>query len=309
MIHNLNPNQFYTNRSYLTQWFLEDTLVVTDNDFQNVELTQQLLQTHPVRHQVIDITHNPYKEEWLSMSANVILTNNFSFWYDPKPNFVFFPLFLWMYSLRSNLWWSGFSFDAGSNKTKEIMCLNNRPRPHRTWLWDRFNSTGVISKMVYSFTQPDSQAEKYCWHYPLNIESENFDLTRNDIGVDHLVYTQCAVNLVTETCTDFTYVSEKTCKPFIARQIPILVSSHNVNQFLTDAGLDMFEDIVPWRTWDNDQDEKSRLVKIADFVESWVNSGTILTDYQKALPRLERNKQYFHSEQFRDRIMNQMVKL
>ena len=35
MIYHLNPAQYYTNRTYLTQWFNQDTLVITDNDFQN----------------------------------------------------------------------------------------------------------------------------------------------------------------------------------------------------------------------------------------------------------------------------------
>lgn len=306
MITYLHPERFYSNRSYLTQWFPDDILVVIDSDFQNPSEVKTLLEQTKSKY-IIDITHNPYKEEWLQIGADTILTNNFQFWYDPKPNYVFFPLFLWMYSLRTNLWWSGFSFDTGSNKTKGLMCLNNRPRPHRTWLWNRFNHTGSIAQMVFSFTKPDANDSDYSWQYPLNIDNEDFNLHRNDVGVDHRVYYDCAVNLVTETCTDFTYISEKTCKPFIARQIPIIVSSHNINKFLSDIGLDMFGDIVPWHTWDSDTDELSRLSKIADFVESWTASGTMLSDYKRVLDRVERNKQYFHSEAFRNRIMNQML--
>jgi hypothetical protein len=114
------------------------------------------------------------------------------------------------------------------------------------------------------------------------------------------------VNIVTETVTDLCYISEKTCKPFISRQIPIIVSSVGVNQFLKDIGLDMFEDIVPWATWDSESDENIRINKIVEFVEQWIKSGTVLEDYHRVIDRVERNKKYFHSEKFRDIIMVQM---
>jgi len=68
----------------------------------------------------------------------------------------------------------------------------------------------------------------------------------------------------------------------------------------------MFSDLVPWPTWDSTTDSVQRIYKIMDFVESWIRSGTVLDDYRKLLPRIQANKQYFHSEKFRQRIMNQM---
>lgn len=307
MIEFLNPDRFYTNRQYLTQWFLEDTLCVTDNDFENIDKTHQLLVQHPNPNRVLDITHNPWPDHRLPIDLTPRLTNNFEFYYKPTTGVIFFPLFLWMYSLRNSLWWEPFCFDQGTDKTQALMCLNNRPRSHRTQVWAEFNRRGIIDQCVFSFTEPvDHQKNLYSYPYPLTLENEKFDLLRNDIGVGHSVYKNCAINLITETVTDLTYVSEKTCKPFIARQIPILVGSVKINQFLTDIGLDMFADVVPWALWDNEPNETQRINKIIDFVESWLNSGTMLCDYKKLLPRIERNKQYFHSEQFRNRILNQM---
>jgi hypothetical protein len=150
------------------------------------------------------------------------------------------------------------------------------------------------------------EKDQYSYPYPLNIAGEQCDLTRNDIGVGHAVYRNCAVNLVTETDIDLTYISEKTCKPFMARQIPIIVGSAGVNKFLQDIGLDMFVDIVPWESWDSEIDFTIRLQKIVDFTEQWICSGTILDDYHRVLDRVEYNKQYFHSEKFRNKIMTQM---
>jgi len=274
MIQYLDPDRYYTNRSYLAQWFPENTLVVTDNDFENVQWTQALLTDKTY---VLDITHNPWPDNKKLIEAPVTLTNNFQFWYQPVEGQVFFPLFLWAFSLRKSLWWAGFSFDAGNKKTQGIMCLNNRSRPHRTWLWEEFTKRNLTDLMMYTFvgdrTLPDEVA----------------DSTRNDVGVDHWVYNQYAVNLVTETDVDLTYISEKTCKPFVARQIPIIVGSTGINQFLSDVGLDMFSDVVPWRTWDSEPDSAIRLQQIVDFTESWIRSGSILSDYNRLQSRVESN--------------------
>jgi hypothetical protein len=268
---------------------------VNDNDCENETQSVRLLAD---KKYIFDITHNPFPDytSTLEKNAQVILTNNFQFWYNPEPKRVFFPLFLWMDSNRTPLWHHHTVFDAGSNKTKSIMCLNHIERTHRTWLWNEFDRKSIIDKMVYTFrghrTLPNESSTSLC-------------LT----GIEHPVYSECAVNIVTETSVDLMYISEKTCKPFMANQIPVIVGSAEVNKFLQDVGLDMFEDIVPWRTWDSTTDLTERLQMIADFVEQWINSGTILSDYQRVLPRVERNKQYFHSEEFRNRIMNQMSNL
>jgi hypothetical protein len=271
---------------------------VTDSDCENEQNSVLLLAD---KQYIFDITHNPFPDyaSTFEKNAQLILTNNFQFWYNPETKRVFFPLFLWMYSNRTPLWYHHTEFDAGSNKTKTIMCLNKVSRYHRTWLWEEFNRRKLVDSMMYTFfgqkTLPDE--------FPGEVQ------IRNDVGVSHSVYSEYAVNIVTETSVDLMYISEKTCKPFMANQIPVIVGSAGVNTFLQDIGLDMFEDIVPWRTWDGVSDLTERLQKIADFVEQWINSGTILSDYQRVLPRVERNKQYFHSEEFRNRIMNQMSNL
>lgn len=294
MIHHLDPNKSYTNRSYLTEWFQDDILVITDNDFENIQFTRSLLSG---KKYILDITHNPWYDSNRLLDAPLTLTNNFQFWYNPDHKSAFFPLFLWAFSLRKSLWWPGFSFDAGNKKTQGIMCLNNRLREHRTWLWEEFTKRNLIDHMMYTFvgqrTLPD----------------ELPDSLRNDVGVDHWVYSQYAVNIVTETDINLTYISEKTCKPFVAQQIPIIVGSAGINKFLRDIGLDMFDDLVPWRSWDSEMDPTVRMQQIVEFVEHWIRRGSILDDYHRVIDRVKANKKYFHSEEFRSRIMNQMNSL
>jgi hypothetical protein len=92
-------------------------------------------------------------------------------------------------------------------------------------------------------------------------------------------------------------------------KIPILAGSTGINQFLSDIGLDMFSDLVPWHSWDHEPDSATRLQKIIDFAESWIGSGSMLADYDRVMARVQANKRYFHSEAFRNRIMIQMSNL
>lgn len=127
-----------------------------------------------------------------------------------------------------------------------------------------------------------------------------------DIGIKHGMYDHCAVNLVTESCMDWLSLSEKCCKPFAAQQIPVILGCQQINQFLSDLGLDMFSDLVPWQSWDSILDSNIRVQQVAEFVKQWINSGTIMQDYQRVLGRVQANKQYLHSKEFRQQLLKCM---
>lgn len=292
MLRHLDPNRWYTRRNYLAQWFDQGTLI-TDNDFEDPPRALALASDVPSQQRIIDITHNPYPDQMISLDSAVVLSNNWSWWYSPHDRFRFFPLFLWAYSLRKNLWWDDFVFDAGTAKTQGFMCLNRQTRPHRTRLYQLLQASGHTTRMAYSMDGS-------------GLPDEPSDPNRNDVGVAHEVYALTAVNIVTETTVDLSYVSEKCCKPFVAHQIPVMVGAQGINQFLSDIGLDMFGDLVPWAQWDSLPDPDQRLIKIAQFVAQWLDRGTVLEDYHRLLPRIRANKLWFHSEAFRQKIMCQM---
>jgi hypothetical protein len=290
----LNFAEFPINRDYLLQWFNQDILIVTDSDFINVDCTKKIDIDHSINKKpvVVDITHNPYPMSIIPIiDADLILTGNIEYFYNPKNGIVFFPLFLWMNSLRTNLWNTHYTFDAANTKTQGAMCLNSSKRPHRHQLYNLLQP--VVDQIVYTYGGKG---------LPGDVEGDY----RIDVSIKHPVYSQCAVNIVTETETEFQWLSEKICKPFMARQLPVVVAAAGINRFLEDVGLDMFSDIVPWQTWDSELKTVRRVEKIAEFVTNWVHRGTMLSDYNSVLNRIENNKQYFHSEKFRDLILAQM---
>ena len=303
MIHFIhNPPRFsHTNRSYLTQWFHKDVLIITDVDINEEANLEEMIAAHPCKNVLVDLSHNAMPESDIPefLKKFTILSTMFDKWYGnyAEHGIHYFPLWLWMFSCRSNQFFGPTVFDANGHKTQTIMCLNRNPIPHRARLRQLLDP--VVHDMVYTMD----------WRgLPGDYVEPHDQKIRIDISVGHPVYSQCAVNIVTETVVDRPSLSEKSCKPFVARQIPIIVGPRHANRFLSDLGLDMFEDLVPWKTWDDEPDVETKLQLISNFVISWVQSGTILPSYRSVTDRIERNKQYFHSESFRNRIMAQMKK-
>jgi hypothetical protein len=154
---------------------------------------------------------------------------------------------------------------------------------------------------------------------PINVTSE-LGVQKNKIplmwmdgasSVDSVEYRDHAINLVTETSlTEGIILTEKTCKPFLAYQIPIILGPIGANKFLRDIGLDMFEDYVPWQTWDNETDHKLKMQKIVSFLDQLLTGPTaeqdILLMHQQMHPRLVKNKQRFHSQEFLDLLTRQL---
>jgi hypothetical protein len=317
MIYNLNKD-FYGPRYYLSQWFFEDILVVTDLDIwkckqfghENTnELMSQWLQDHPCKNVVVDLSQNCFISHQIPdcLRNKPTFTSIYDEWYSQSaPNMHFFPIWMYTFSQRNNIRNEYCNvFDALGTKTQGAMCLNRGGRNHRIKFYNLIKDyeTQMCLTVPVDASMP--------WQ---NKRLPGDTLLRDglpqvDLSVEHPVYSQYAVNVVTETQINYPSITEKCCKPFIARQIPVIVGNAGVNQFHVDIGFDMFEDIVPWRTWDHHPDENIKLEKIAEFIKQWIDSGTILDDYHRVQDRVERNKQYFHSEQFRDLIMKNMPKI
>lgn len=318
MIYNITGIK---DRLYLYQWFYNDILLVTDdfiwekgvwsqekNKFLDINI-QEHLTAHTNKQIVLDLSQNCFPHNHIPdcLVDQTTLTAMYDHWYNQtSANIHFFPIWMYMYSNRNNF--NGMyrnRFDALGTKTQGVMCLNRGGREHRVKFYELMKD--YKGRMCLTAPIVDGlpwQTERLPDDV-LDIDG----LPMNDVGIENPVYDQYAVNVVTETQIDFPSLTEKCCKPFIARQIPIIVGNPGVNQFLVDLGIDMFEDVVPWRSWDNQNDKNIKLKMIADFIKSWVDSGNVLRDYNLVQDRVEKNKQYFHSDKFREIIMKNMPKV
>jgi hypothetical protein len=224
------------------------------------------------------------------------------------------------------VWYNTVTYDAGFEKSRSIMCLNSTQSWHRIYLFGQLVECSKFDQIDYSFVFPlgnvleklpipeymnTAELDHIRRHQDrLPIRLKNDDTTqKHDVGVGHPVYHECAINLVTETSiTEGVMLTEKSCKPFMAYQIPIIVGAVGANQFFEDIGLDMFGDYIPWQTWDHVLDHKLRIRMIVEFVNSLLtNPEEILLAHQSFRDRLIKNKEYFHSPAFENRLLDQIL--
>ena len=237
----------------------------------------------------------------------VIVSEDWTYYYKPQPNIIFFPYNLWIQSTQKiNQYYShniNTDFRCDLEKTKPLMCLNRNLQWHRLYILIKMTKAFWLPKVDFSFVLPVANRL-----YHPEVEQK---LTRKEINYlsrlalpIHLDYEQQQ----TETSVDEpNLVTEKTTKAFSAYQIPILIGKPGINQYLEDLGLDMFSDYVLWKTWDQEPNPKLRMKKIFKFVNHIMfDTQSILDTHKKFYPRLVRNKEHFHSKDFENIITGQL---
>ena len=267
-----------------------------------------------------------------------IITEDYYYFYNPTPNVIFFPYQLWIFNTKNIHKYYPYKFtqyDTSLTKTKSIMCLNRNLAWHRLFLFSLIVEKSWFDKINYSFlnklnnrlthpaiklflTNEDCDLiQSYDFLLPIKLKNEKdinqlpFMYWNGGGSIDTPVYTENAINLITETSlTEGVVITEKTCKSFMSYQIPIIVGPVGVNKFLEDVGLDMFSDYVPWKIWDNETDHKLKIKKIVEFLDQLLSSPSaeqdILSTHQSFHTRLIKNKEYFHSKELENILLAQI---
>ena len=293
----------------------------------------------------LDDTIFGYGPSYLNMQSDlkktcrsIIVTADFTYYYKPIDEDVFFfPYILWIIS-KNNVQDTLQVTDL--EKTHPLMCLNNNLTWHRIYMLMLMYNKPWIDKVDFSFKLPmgnrlenKPHISKYITEEekkvirliptPIFLDYErdipdssimlkypNMTIGATDTGlyVNDLVYTRNAINLVTETSiTEGIILTEKTVKPILAYQIPIIVGNPGTSQFLEDIGIDMFSDYVPWKEWDQIHYHKERMQKIIDFVGTIMqDTNAILKTHRDFHPRLMKNKERFYSDEFRNLLLKQI---
>ena len=294
-------------------------------------------------HNAVGLTHNQFNTtckgnsisnikqlvEYCELYApTVVLHCDFNYKSNTK-NYFYFPLWLWMWSAKKLLWYANEGktpnlYDVLENKTQGLCCLNRTPSWHRILFFCAVVEKSWFSKVSYTFgnhghgkqfehafhslTQSDITEFESKKHYlPFVLIDEDKEDT-TDVGVSHPVWSTHTFNLVTETSMDHTLLSEKTAKPFVSKMIPIILGPQNVAQHLKTAGGDMFEDIVPWYTWAHLKNPRDRIAGVVNFLEDFLKQDLVAI-YHANKHRVDRNKEFFHSDQFRKNLLKDMVRL
>jgi hypothetical protein len=293
---------------------------------------------------ILNETHGGYCPSYIDIQKDldqtfktIIITEDYTYYYHPTNDIFYLPYNLWLPATRSIHKYYSYQdtvYDTTLNKTKSLMCLNRSLVWHRIYMLMLMHNKPWIENIDFSFVLPmgnrlDNKPviSKYITEKekqiikkiptPIFLDYENsaddviIMYANGGTSVNTPVYSRCAINLVTETTVNQGIAfTEKTAKAIMAYQIPILVSTLGANQHLEDLGIDMFSDYVPWKEWDNIEDDKLRMNKIVDFVDSIMqNQDSILKTHSSFHQRLIKNKQYFHSDKFINLCLKQVIDL
>ena len=252
-----------------------------------------------------------------------ILVNDYKKFYTPHQDFVFYPVFFYAYSHETYINKHTFcDFPNFEQKTKFFMSLNNRAIWHRIWLFTELASNNLLDKLEFSFIWDPKehqhnhldqlpehkyiQAMSLLDQLPIKLSDEQTGhFVRTTVVPGPRCYRECAVNIVTESCPNLGFLTEKICKALACYQIPILLSHAGATQFCVDAGFDMFEDIIPWRSWDSIEDEQHRCAVACKFIVDYIKHGNALADWNKSQDRVIANRKRLVSDDFKKFCISQ----
>lgn len=208
-------------------------------------------------------------------------------------------------------------------------CLNNRlsvPRVllgyylHKNNLLDQVMFTQLIKKGTADAdifkTLPNF--DQYKSMLPIEL-TDCLDPTSGDVsgvGIDvyHHSYHSTYCNIVTETETedipfsrkkDIEFLSEKSYKPFVAKQVPLILSCRGHIAYLKSLGFEMMEDLLP-----PDYDQMWTEQKISAIVDIVSRGRDYIEDfYFSHLREIEHNHELYFSGKIEQTMMQNIKSL
>ena len=184
-----------------------------------------------------------------------------------------YPLYHWKMEKSSSPFISKFSGLAYG-----FSCLNNSNNMHRTLLGYNLYINNLLNDIIFSQNIVDNgyaisrvgqdaeilnleNFEEYKNLLPIRAQMETIPVgqeireAHNLFGTPtHPAYTKAYCNIVTESeCEEYPYnrninlpvITEKSYKPFMAGQIPIMFAARGHTAYLKGLGFEMMEDLMP----------------------------------------------------------------
>jgi hypothetical protein len=133
----------------------------------------------------------------------------------------------------------------------------------------------------------------------------------NDHSINHEAYWNAYCNIVTETeCEEYPYhrninlpiSTEKTYKPFLSRQIPLMLAARGHIQYLKGLGFEMMSDLLPLNF-----DDLSVLQKINEIVTIVKQGREFIKDfYFSHLQEIQHNYELVNSDKVEKTILQRI---
>ena len=177
-----------------------------------------------------------------------------------------------------------------TNLSYGFSCLNNRVAIHRTLLGCKLLEEDLLKNLIYSQgvydysdfwetefpeTVPDNYYEfKKLWPYKTIEEPPIGGSDQEGHLIEHPAFSDAYCNIVTESETEefpyskninLPFVSEKSFKPLLSKQIPVYLSARGQLAYLENLGFEMMRDFLPAEF--DDLNTVDRINAIVDIVK------------------------------------------
>ena len=213
-------------------------------------------------------------------------------------------------------------------------CLNNSNNMHRTLLGYRLYKNNLLGDIIfsqnivndgYAITRASQDAkildlvnfEEYRNLLPIRSQLEiipvgqTFRGDHNYVIPTHPAYTKAYCNIVTESeCEEYPYnrninlpvITEKSYKPFMAGQVPIMFAARGHIAYLKGLGFEMMEDLMPVG-----YDQMNIPQKISTIVAIVSKGKDLIEDfYFNHLREIKHNYELFNSTKVEELVINRI---
>ena len=236
-----------------------------------------------------------------------------------------YPLYYWRMEKSSSPFIS-----KSSGLVYGFSCLNNSNNMHRTLLGYRLYKNNLLGDIIFSQNIVDNGSvitrvsqdakilnlvnfEEYKNLLPIRY-NELLDPELNfarDHSINHDAYIKAYCNIVTESeCEEYPYnrninlpvITEKSYKPFMAGQVPIMFAARGHTAYLKGLGFEMMEDLMPVG-----YDQMTIPQKISVIVAIVSNGKDFITDfYFNHLREIKHNYELFNSTKVEKVVINRI---
>jgi hypothetical protein len=216
-------------------------------------------------------------------------------------------------------------------------CLNHRASKDRILLGYYLNKQNLLNDMIFSQHSYGSWWDNDST-LPINIPNDLSTYTnllpiihdtekhlidtihivtngRNQLDtIHHLAYTDAYCNVVTESeCEEWPYsrninlpfITEKTHKPFMTKQIPLFLAARGHLKYLKELGFEVMEDLLP-----SEYDDMNTLQKINNIVNIVAKGRDFIEDfYFNHLREIQHNYELVNSDRVESLILQRIKDL
>ena len=269
----------------------KNILLLLPHELENIPIVQNLINKKFVDLVIVEMashaTDVPTESSSNELSKNfgipvLFLSSNMEYFYTNHDHVVFFPF--WLLAAqefpKNNLVF-GSELDIYRKHQIATSPRNLKHRKHRLYFYGKLLQTNFADKVRKNFFKYDDFDFNHLeysaglsfdeWQHFKTIydNSPYFDAAEQQAVVDTNfdIYLESYIHLVSETYTEYSFISEKTYKSFLAGQIPMILGCPGVMAMLKDLGFDIFDDVIDHKFYDSQTNFTQRVTNMLEVVQ------------------------------------------